>query len=286
MKREWPISIAASLLCHGVVLTGLHQAWVQMRQRERVEPITLVLRTIDAVPTTPATEIAQRGLTPAGAIEPPNDPPPSEIKFPSEPEVGATSNQRANQFDPPFKSSEVAVENLVTATAPPKAESAIAKVEVGHIELTPSQPTISTPLADVRPLLEIQSISTAVSEQSSTATGSLVDRNPPSGSAANEVTRPALRTAILTSPSYLRTTQPRYPTAALRRRQEGSVLLRVTVAADGHPSRLSIQHSSGYPVLDQAAVQAVSEWVFEPARLDAKPVQSEIEVPVRFRLED
>ena len=39
-------------------------------------------------------------------------------------------------------------------------------------------------------------------------------------------------------------------------------------------------------LLDEAAMQAVRDWEFEPARIGPLPVEAEIEVPVRFEFEN
>jgi protein TonB len=70
----------------------------------------------------------------------------------------------------------------------------------------------------------------------------------------------------------------------LRRRQQGAVLLSVKVSAQGRALRVQVKESSGFPLLDRAAVHAVQNWEFEPARLGRVAVDSETEVPVRFQL--
>ena len=84
-------------------------------------------------------------------------------------------------------------------------------------------------------------------------------------------------------PRYAVNPPPRYPPEALRARQQGLVLLRLKVAADGSVSDLSIKHSSGFPALDDAALAAVRRWKFEPARIAGQPVAEDVEVPVRFQ---
>jgi protein TonB len=86
-------------------------------------------------------------------------------------------------------------------------------------------------------------------------------------------------------PRYKTNPEPAYPVSARRRRQEGSVLLRVHVSAAGRPEAVSIRRSSGFEVLDEAAVEAVRRWEFEPALVDGRPVASEVEIPIRFELE-
>ncbi len=83
-------------------------------------------------------------------------------------------------------------------------------------------------------------------------------------------------------PDYRKNPAPHYPSASLRRHEEGVVLLRVTVSAEGNSKRVEVKQSSGFPLLDQAAVEAVKDWEFDPARVGTLPVESEIEIPVRF----
>lgn len=84
--------------------------------------------------------------------------------------------------------------------------------------------------------------------------------------------------------AYRKRHEPVYPLAARRRRQEGTVLLLVQLDAGGRVEDTTVRQSSGFTLLDDAARQAVRDWEFEAARLDAKPVPSEVEVPVRFEL--
>jgi len=86
--------------------------------------------------------------------------------------------------------------------------------------------------------------------------------------------------------SYLSNPKPDYPEEARRRRQQGVVLVSVEVGADGRASEVALARSSGFPLLDEAAVQAVRRWMFDPARATGLPVPSRVEVPVRFSLAD
>jgi protein TonB len=75
---------------------------------------------------------------------------------------------------------------------------------------------------------------------------------------------------------------PDYPPACRRRHEEGVVLVSVQVEADGRPSSISLKQSSGHRLLDEAALDAVRRWTFEPALADGVPVSSVALVPVRF----
>ena len=85
-------------------------------------------------------------------------------------------------------------------------------------------------------------------------------------------------------PIYLATPEPTYPLAAQHRRQEGNVLLSVKVSAQGKPARVALAQSSGFPLLDEAAIAAVRRWEFAPARVGLQAVAADIEVPVNFAL--
>ena len=86
-------------------------------------------------------------------------------------------------------------------------------------------------------------------------------------------------------PNYLKNPPPRYPQESRRLHQEGRVMLRVAVTAQGRAERVTLEKSSGYALLDDSAIQAVRGWVFHPARIGSMAVASSVDVPVRFKLE-
>ena len=84
---------------------------------------------------------------------------------------------------------------------------------------------------------------------------------------------------------YLRNPAPEYPAFSKRRGEEGRVLLRVNVGADGLPRAIEIHTTSGFERLDDAAVETVKRWKFVPARQGDKPVAAWVLVPISFSLE-
>ena len=83
---------------------------------------------------------------------------------------------------------------------------------------------------------------------------------------------------------YARCPAPVFPDEARKAKIVGTVLLFVEVDENGRPVKIAVRRSSGHEVLDAAALRAVRNWRFEPARLDGKPVDAKLEVPVRFAL--
>lgn len=84
---------------------------------------------------------------------------------------------------------------------------------------------------------------------------------------------------------YLQNPKPVYPPMSRRLNEEGKVLLRVHVAADGSAREVEVKQSSGFGRLDAAARDAVSRWRFVPARRGNEAVDSWVAVPIVFSLE-
>ena len=263
MRREWQISVGSSLLCHGLLLLGLHYAWKHLGPIAivREDAIRIILGTTGPLPvsiTAPPVETlptkpAEPQTAPRQAVEPTAKPLESEAEvsqspMASPPDIPPTVPVVA-QIEP-AKRQEV----IVMATAALPFEEEIK---------TPIPPPANGPAL--------------LSRVEATARVSVSP-----GTEESIVVGPAEFTAA----AYRNKTMPAYPLAARQRGQQGSVLLSVAITAEGRPSQVSTKQSSGYPILDRAAVQAVSGWVFDPARLGARPVATVIEVPIRFSLEN
>lgn len=117
--------------------------------------------------------------------------------------------------------------------------------------------------------------SQAVGDGSSKIAGK--DETTLSSSGAGQVTE---------KPGYLKNPPPPYPAEAIRKSQEGLVMLSVWVSRSGTVQKAEISQSSGFAVLDQSALKTVKKWKFNPARSGALAVESQVNIPVRFRLED
>ncbi|RON19319.1 energy transducer TonB [Pseudomonas frederiksbergensis] len=86
------------------------------------------------------------------------------------------------------------------------------------------------------------------------------------------------------SAGYLKNPVPEYPSLAMRRGWEGTVLLRVHVLASGKPGEIQIQKSSGRDQLDDAALAAVKRWSFVPAKQGDIAQDGWVSVPIDFKI--
>lgn len=99
-----------------------------------------------------------------------------------------------------------------------------------------------------------------------------------------ETVAPAV-TAPRFEADYLDNPPPAYPRLSRRLREEGEVELRVRVDAAGRAVAVELARSSGSARLDEAALQAVQHWRFEPARQGEQAVEAWVRVPILFKLE-
>lgn len=91
-------------------------------------------------------------------------------------------------------------------------------------------------------------------------------------------------TAARFDADYLQNPAPAYPALSRRLREEGTVLLVVRVTAQGNAEQVQVKQSSDFARLDEAALNAVRQWRFVPARQGEEPVAASVVVPIVFRL--
>ena len=87
------------------------------------------------------------------------------------------------------------------------------------------------------------------------------------------------------SADYLNNPRPSYPGLSKRLGEEGKVVLRVLIEADGSASKAEIRSSSGYDRLDQAALQTVLRWRYLPGKRGGVAEAMWFNVPINFVLE-
>lgn len=81
---------------------------------------------------------------------------------------------------------------------------------------------------------------------------------------------------------------PKYPEEALQSKQQGTVVLDVTVDAAGNVEGVAIdqQKTNAPPGLQTSALQAAAGWKFNPGSRNGKPMGGVVQIPVTFSLTD
>ncbi len=87
-------------------------------------------------------------------------------------------------------------------------------------------------------------------------------------------------------PDYAHNPSPHYPVLMREHGIGGVVWLRVFVDKDGRPELINLNKSSGYRLLDNAALLAVKQWRFVPAKKRGQHHAAWVEFSVRFALHE
>jgi len=154
----------------------------------------------------------------------------------------------------------------------------------------PKQALAPKPLRTSMPPIERASDPTPVVSES--AAVSQVTLPPPSPSPPEA---PAVQVASAPEPppiipprfnaDYLQNPAPAYPALARRMHEQGRVLIRVLVSADGVPERIELKASSGSARLDNSALETIRTWRFVPARQGEQKIAAWVVVPITFALD-
>ena len=84
-------------------------------------------------------------------------------------------------------------------------------------------------------------------------------------------------------PRKIKSVAPVYPAIAKSAGVSGAVILEVTIGPDGHVTDTRILRS--VPLLDQAAIDAVRQWVYQPMLLNGVPTSVIMTTTVTFTLD-
>ncbi|MDD5034608.1 MAG: energy transducer TonB [Methylococcaceae bacterium] len=163
---------------------------------------------------------------------------------------------------------------------PPKPEPPKPKKPVEKPRILPK------PAPKPKPRPEPKKVETKPEPESAPAPEPVREETPPPAvekPAPPKPTPPAFETAKYNSPS-LHNPRTSYPRRAQEQGWEGTVILRVQVLPSGEAGEISVARSSEHDILDEAAVDQVKEWRFEPARKGDTAVASTINIPITFKL--
>ncbi len=88
-------------------------------------------------------------------------------------------------------------------------------------------------------------------------------------------------------PQPIRRVNPEYPTFAKRSGIQGQVILEVEILRDGSVGAINVLRSlmSGPGGLDEAAIKAMKQWEFTPAKSGGQPVAVWVRIPIDYVLE-
>jgi protein TonB len=78
--------------------------------------------------------------------------------------------------------------------------------------------------------------------------------------------------------------KPSYPREAIVRGIQGEVMLFLRISAEGKVSEVKLHKSSGYPILDEAALSFGKTLTFIPARENYQPIDTTALFPVTYEL--
>lgn len=83
-------------------------------------------------------------------------------------------------------------------------------------------------------------------------------------------------------PKLIKHVRPSYTDDALRRGVQGTVILEAVIDQQGNAIEIKVIHS--IPALDNAAIEAVQQWRFEPGSIHGVPVRVVSTIEVHFKL--
>ena len=82
---------------------------------------------------------------------------------------------------------------------------------------------------------------------------------------------------------------PRYPAAAIKNKQQGTVVLQVLVHADGSVGNIeydTARSTTRSAELIAAATEAAQRWHFNPQMKDGRAIEGYVRIPVTFSLDE
>lgn len=174
----------------------------------------------------------------------------------------------------------MAVNELSVSVAMPQAESVRLPAQPSPPRIEhKAQPAPKQAIREARPTQPVPAVAAAQQAVNLTAAAA-----PPAVSASPAA--PAIESEPDYTAAYLNNPRPAYPFVARRMGWQGRVILHVEVLAEGACGAVSVLHSSGHEVLDNAAMMTVRSWRFLPARRAGHAVTQWFNVPIVFSFED
>lgn len=179
---------------------------------------------------------------------------------------------------------QVLADMMVPAEAPPQRQPVVAAAKP---QVAPMPPAAAAPLAVAAAVTQPSLNSLAPVAPSTAATSS--DRPSAAATATStaSVTNPAPARLELPSSdaNYLNNPKQPYPPVSRRMGEQGKVVIRALIGADGVAQEATIQQSSGFDRLDQAALATALRWRYVPGKRAGVAETMWFNVPFLFVLE-
>ncbi len=180
---------------------------------------------------------------------------------------------------------------LVLWGRPRTAESLQPTIRVQMMSASPREPaaTARPPASVIRPAEPVIRLAPAVASRSSSTIGAVSESasepapSVPARSSSAEAMGLADREPMVDA-SYRGNRAPEYPALSRRLGEQGAVVLRVLITAEGRASEVIVLNSSGSVRLDEAAKATIRDWRFLPAVRGARPIPAWYEWRWEFRL--
>lgn len=97
-----------------------------------------------------------------------------------------------------------------------------------------------------------------------------------------QLIKPTAISSVVLASKLVSRVVPQYPDIARRARISGTVRLLAVIGKDGRVQNLRVLE--GHPMLRQAALNAVKQWVYTPTYLGGQPIEVEAGIEVNFTL--
>lgn len=149
------------------------------------------------------------------------------------------------------------------------------------VKQTPSERAITLPKEEPKPDTQSkvpEQVQPRKNEQKATPSISKTSQSSPDSS--EPLVLPRVDAAHMINPN------PVYPSLSRRMGEQGRVLLDVLILTNGTVGEIKLKKSSNYTRLDNAALDAVKRWRYQPARRGGKPIAFWYVQPIDFTLKN
>lgn len=250
---RWVLIVAAVL----VIGAGATFAYVKMRKASAPAQRA-------AIPVAPAPSVqppAPAGAIASNPVSEPASPPAASIAPPP----------AAKPKDENTESSKRTERN--SKPSPAAAESARPEETVA-LTSRPSRIATQAPVEQAQPVPDTTPALTTVGGSSSGSLNSLAS--------ARETSTPSmLAQSTLEQLKVIKRVAPVYPPVARQRLLSATVVVEATVNAEGKVSE--VRMISGSPIFRESAIDAVKQWIYQPAKLNGQPIEQKTTIQLSFK---